>query len=45
MIPMKKMTKDQAKEFVDSIDALSDAAFEDLNFGWDYRRKFIDKWR
>lgn len=34
MIPMKKMTKAQAKEFVDSIDALSDAAFEDLKAQW-----------
>lgn len=30
MISMKKMTKAQAKEFVDSVDNLSDAAFADL---------------
>ncbi len=31
---MKKMTKVQAKEFVDSIDKMSDVAFEDLTAQW-----------
>lgn len=34
MISMKKMTKAQAKEFVDSVDNLSDAAFADLTAQW-----------
>ncbi len=34
MISMKKMTKAQAKEFVDSVDKLSDAAFSDLIAQW-----------
>lgn len=34
MITLKKMSKAQAKEFVDSIDSLSDAAFEDLKAQW-----------
>lgn len=34
MISMKKMTKSQAKEFVDSIDKLSDVAFADLIAQW-----------
>ena len=34
MIAFKKLTKDQAKEFVDSIDHLSDAAFIDLVAQW-----------
>ncbi len=34
MISMKKMTKAQAKEFVDSIDKLSDVAFADLVAQW-----------
>lgn len=34
MIPIKKLTKVQAKEFVDSIDNLSDAAFDDLVAQW-----------
>lgn len=34
MISMKKMTKAQAKEFVDSIDKLSDVAFADLIAQW-----------
>ncbi len=34
MITMKKMTKAQAKEFVDSIDNLSDASFDDLVAQW-----------
>lgn len=34
MIPMKKFSKAQAKEFVDSIDNLSDAAFDDLKAQW-----------
>ncbi len=38
MIPLKKMTKAQAKEFVDSVDNLSDAAFEDLKAQWESRQ-------
>ena len=34
MISMKKMTKAQAKEFVDSVDKLSDVAFADLTALW-----------
>lgn len=34
MISMKKMTKAQAKEFVDSVDKLSDVAFADLTAQW-----------
>lgn len=34
MIPMKKFSKAQAKEFVDSIDNLSEAAFDDLKAQW-----------
>lgn len=34
MISMKKMTKAQAKEFVDSVDKLSDVAFADLIAQW-----------
>ena len=34
MISMKKMTKAQAKEFVNSVDNLSDAAFADLTAQW-----------
>lgn len=34
MISMKKMTKTQAKEFVDSVDKLSDVAFADLIAQW-----------
>ena len=34
MISIKKMTKAQAKEFIDSIDNLSDAAFADLEAQW-----------
>lgn len=34
MISMKKMTKAQAKEFVDSVDNLSDTAFADLTAQW-----------
>ncbi len=35
MIPLKKMTKAQAKEFIDTVDNLSDAAFEDLKAQWE----------
>ena len=34
MRSMKKMTKAQAKEFVDSIDKMADVAFEDLTAQW-----------
>lgn len=34
MIPSKKLTKTQAKQFVDEIDAMSNAAFEDLVARW-----------
>lgn len=34
MISLKKMTKVQAKEFVDSVDGLSDVAFNDLTEKW-----------
>lgn len=34
MIPLRKMTKAQAKEFVESVDNLSDAAFNDLVEKW-----------
>ena len=34
MITIKKMTKAQAKEFVDSVDKLPDAAFDDLVAQW-----------
>ena len=34
MIPLKKFTKAQAKEFVDSVDAMSDAEFADLVAQW-----------
>ena len=38
MIQYKKLTKEQAKEFVDEIDKLSDPAFEELLSNW---KKFI----
>ena len=34
MIPNKKLTKSQAKQWADEIDGLSDAAFEDLKAKW-----------
>ena len=34
MIPTKRFTKNQAKEFVKEVDAMSDAAFEDLVAKW-----------
>ncbi len=34
MIPTKRLNKQQAKSFVEGIDKLSDAAFEDLVAGW-----------
>ena len=41
MISMKKMTKAQAKEFVDSIDNLTDVAFADLTR--DLEKAFITR--
>ena len=34
MIPSKKLTKTQAKQFVETVDEMSDAAFEDLVAKW-----------
>lgn len=34
MIPIKKITKDQAKEFVDFVDSMSDAEFADMVERW-----------
>ncbi len=37
MIPSKKLSKSQAKQFVDSVDQMSEAVFEDLKIQWQNR--------